>query len=88
MSQVILKKLKRFILVLKVGNDSPRLYIKICIFRFLNLVSKNSEFNRMTASNLSIVLAPNLLWNSEATLNGGADSSSLTVNYLKDLPHL
>ena len=46
--------------------------------RFLNLVSKNSEMNRMTASNLSIVLAPNLLWNSEATLNG-ADTCSLSV---------
>ena len=58
----------------------------MCLFRFLNLVSKNSEFNRMTASNLSIVLAPNLLWNSEATLNGGADSSSLTVKYRLDVP--
>lgn len=56
------------------------------LLSFLNLVASNSDANRMTASNLSIVLAPNLLWNSEAQTNGSADTSSLShTNVINDI---
>ena len=37
------------------------------LFRFLYEVSQNAERNKMTATNLSIVLTPNLLWETEGT---------------------
>jgi len=36
------------------------------LFKFLNLVTTYSEQNKMTASNLAIVITPNVLWEPEA----------------------
>lgn len=35
------------------------------LFKFLNAVTKQSEVNKMTASNLAIVITPNVLWECE-----------------------
>lgn len=39
------------------------------LFTFLREVAAKADVNRMTASNLAIVLGPNLLWSRDATAN-------------------
>ena len=46
------------------------LFLFILIFsryliKFLGKVSKNSEVNKMNASNIAIVIAPNIIWSAE-----------------------
>ncbi|GLV35038.1 Rho GTPase activating protein at 92B [Carabus blaptoides fortunei] len=47
------------------------------LMKFLSELSKNSQ-NKMTSSNIAIVMAPNLLWSSQ-DINNGLDMSNATV---------
>lgn len=49
------------------------------LFRFLNEVSAHSSQNRMSASNLAIVFAPNLIRPEVETLETSLSSARLTV---------
>ena len=43
------------------------------LLKFFQLVASQSSVNKMTAPNLSIVIAPNLLWDTQITESGGSE---------------
>ncbi|XP_035694299.1 rho GTPase-activating protein 44-like isoform X2 [Branchiostoma floridae] len=45
------------------------------LIKFLATISTNSEVNKMSASNLALVLAPNLIWSREEGGNGMEDAA-------------
>ncbi|XP_074029769.1 rho GTPase-activating protein 44 isoform X2 [Leptinotarsa decemlineata] len=54
-----------------------------CLFQFLSKLTKHPE-NKMTASNIAIVLSPNLLWNKHEDLNTNI-GNCVTINVLVEL---
>ena len=53
------------------------------ILKFLQLVASHSSVNKMTPANISIVLAPNLLWNCQTDANDQHDLSQ--TNLVNDI---